>query len=152
MPVEPFRLPFGKVNAGRKCRNVLGPYIVTRCIKSSNLSLEVDNPVSFGFGQFKYRTCFARKELHGSIFLLKDIFWSVVKDKPCALLVGLEAKFFSDKANFYIRFVSAKYINFGLCKGRYDGPYALQMHASADSRSRSTNMSMRYAPMFGVSR
>lgn len=107
MPVEPFRLPFGKVNAGRKCRNVLGPYIVTRCIKSSNLSLEVDNPVSFGFGQFKYRTCFARKELHGSIFLLKDIFWSVVKDKPCALLVGLEAKFFSDKANFYIRLVSA---------------------------------------------
>lgn len=120
--------------------------------ESSNLPLDVDYLVSFSFGQFKDLTCFARKKLHATIFLLKELFWSMIEDKACALLVGLEAKFFSDKANFYIRFVSAKYINFGLCKGRYDGPYALQMHASADSRSRSTNMSMRYAPMFGVSR
>lgn len=69
------------------------------------LPLDIDNPVSLGFGLFRKCSSLAGEQPHGLIFLLECTLRSVVQDKADALLVGLETKFFGNKADIYVGFV-----------------------------------------------
>lgn len=69
----------------------------------------------------------------------------MVQDKACTLFIGLKAKFLSDKTYLYVGFVTVaiKSAQQRTTHDAQNNTYALQMAASAESRSRSTNMSIR---------
>ena len=105
------------------------------------LALDVDYPVSVDFGLFGVCTSLASDQPHGIVFLHEGVLGRIVQNKTHALLVGLETKLFGNIADIYIRFMSALVRQ--NCKKTEGQAYALQMVANADSRSRSTNISIK---------
>lgn len=95
--------------------------------------------MSLDFGLFCKCTSLASDHPHRLVLLLEYILRRMVQDKPDALFVRLEPKLFGNETYIYIGFVSALLA----APSDKQGTYALQMTASADSRCRSTNISMR---------
>lgn len=73
-----------------------------------------------------------------------------VYDELGRIGIGLEAELLGDKPKLDIRFVSTT-VSAGSPK-RWEETHALHMLQRAASRSRATNISIRYAPILGVSR
>lgn len=68
--------------------------------------------------------------------------------------VVLKCQFLSNEPQFEIWLVTTSHVSIGVirCCSGMENTYALHIMASAASRSLFTNISMRYAPMLGVSR
>lgn len=72
-----------------------------------DLALDIDDPMSIGLGSFKELAGPGpRHESHRSLLLLKQILSGMIQNEACTLLIGLETKFFGDKSDFYVGFVS----------------------------------------------
>lgn len=97
----------------------------------------------FGFGLFEDEPGLAGQESDGPVSLFEELCWAMVQDETGGLLIRLEAEFLRDEADVHIGFVPIILLvnMFSNCRDKQT--YALHMAASADKRSRSTNMSMR---------
>lgn len=100
--------------------------------------------MGLGLGSFEQLAGPAtRKQSHHAIFLLEEVLRSMVQNEAGALLVGFETKFFSNETDVYIRFVPVLSRSVAVTRRVRTETYALQIAASAESRSRSTNISIR---------
>lgn len=83
--------------------------------------------------------------------LLQELLSAMVTQKLHAILVRLESELVREELDVDVGLVPASTMSI-IPSSKRVRTYALQMLAKAASRSRTMNMSIKYAPMFGVSR
>lgn len=96
-------MPYLRLNAETRKRQMLSLYHHAHALY---LSLDIDHPVSVGFGLFGECTSFASDHPHRLVFLLEHVLRGIVQDKAHALLVGLETKLLGNETDIYIGFVT----------------------------------------------
>lgn len=120
-------------------------------VSSSNLTFNVNLSEGKRFSAFKETQSFASQKTDPIIsFFQKDLAIMMAYESS-ALVVGFEAKLLGKEAQSYIGFIAVHGVSVAKFKDVI-APYDLQMLDRAARRSRLTNISVRYAPMFGVSR
>ncbi len=118
----------------------------------SDLPLDVDAGKGRGTASLESRAGFGGQENDGAATVLEKVLAVMVQDELRRFDVGLEVEFLCDKAQLHILLVSgAGELASTQGAGEEGATYALQMLHRAAKRSRRTNISMRYAPMLGVS-
>ena len=71
-----------------------------------DLSLNIDNTVRFSFRLLEEQASLASQQPYSPVPFLEQLRGRVIEDETCGLLIGLEAKFFSNEPNVDIWFIS----------------------------------------------
>lgn len=116
-----------------------------------DLALDVDKSVRFVFSLLEDRTSLSSKELYVAILLKEQVRRRTIHDELGRRLIAVKPKFLGYKPQRHTRLIAIEIVSFQFqLTWKVAVTHDLQMQASAESRSRSINISMRYAPMLGV--
>lgn len=125
-------------------------------IAKLDLAFNVHFLKSRGSGVFKKVPSLASQERNVLCAIFKKVLSLVINDELGSISVRFETELFSDEAQLDVRFISVSgalaFRTLMKINIRENSTYPLQMLHRAARRSLVTNISMRYAPMLGVSR
>lgn len=123
-----------------------------RAFSGSNLPLDVDLSKGSRLGTLKEGAGLACQEDYVLSSVLEQMLALLVNDELGRVRIRLEREFCGEEPKLYIGLVAAKVVSIGRVKDEVTSAYPLQMLQRAARRSLTTNISIRYAPMLGVSK
>ena len=124
--------------------------VAIRSWPNSNLAFDVDLFEGRVLRRLEDIQGLSSQKSNTVVTLLKEVLTAVLTDESGRFIIGLEAELLRDESQFDIRLVPAPWLVAIILL--HQTTHDLQIFERAARRSRLTNMSIRYAPIFGVSK
>ena len=105
---------------------------------ASNLALDINLLEGSLSSSFEEASSLAGEYHHFALAVFKESLTAMITYESCALVIRFEAKFFSEEAKLYGRFVSAEIVSDGLSKESMKHTISIYLTRQPGARGRRT--------------